>query len=116
MLMCFLLRLEEYINDELLRSLLLERYTYLINQQTFKENIQNNVWDRVDHHLRMAQMLALLNVGTDIIKVEITNAKQFLQNHILLYKLIQLRLHKGGCLGSLGWLPTDCMRYISNKM
>jgi hypothetical protein len=114
MLMCFLLRLLEYIDDEQLILLLLERYTQLINVPTFKESIQKDVWELVDHHLFMAHVLLLLNVGSDTMKTEINRAKQVLQNHILSCKLIQLRLQKGGCLGNLDVLPSDCMRYISD--
>lgn len=110
--MCFLLRLQEYIHDEPLMSLLLD--TQLIHVPTFRENIQKDVWELVDHHIFMAHMLVLLNVGSDIIKIEIEHAIRALQNHILSCKLIQLRLQKGGCLGDLDVLPTDCMRYISD--
>jgi hypothetical protein len=108
------MRLLEYSDDEQLMLLLLERYTQLINVSTFKESIQKDVWAVVDHHLFMAHMLVLLNVGSETIKIEIEHAKRILQNHILSCKLIQLRLQKGGCLGNLDVLPSDCMRYISD--
>jgi hypothetical protein len=114
MLMCFLLRLLEYIDDEQLILLLLERYTQLINEPAFKESIHKDLWQIVDNHFFMAHLLTLSNVSSDTIKIEIEHAKRILQNHILSCKLIQLRLQKGGCLGNLDVLPSDCMRYISD--
>jgi hypothetical protein len=116
MLMCFLMRLLEYIDDEPVRLILLERYTQLINVPAFKESIHKDLWQIVDNHFFMAHLLTLSNVSSDTIKIEIDYAKLALQKYILSCKLVELRVQKGGCLGDLDVLPFDCMRYISDYL
>lgn len=116
MLMCFLMRLLEYIDDEPVRLILLDRYTQLINEPAFKESIHKDLWQIVDNHFFMAHLLTLLNVSSDTIKIEIDYAKLALQKYMLSCKLVELRVQKGGCLGDLDVLPTDCMRYISDYL